>query len=583
MPQNLDWRKNMPETTPQSAQQNDQALLGRPWSDIQAQFQALMEEPLSSSNVERWLADWTAISDLISETYARLSVATTLDTTDREAEARYNQFLDKIFPHAQAGEQQLKQKLLSSGLEPAGMQVPLRKMRTEAALFREANLPLLIEERKQSARYNKIIGAQTVIWEERELTLQQLRQVFYQPGRERREHAWRLAAERQLADRQVINELWEQMLQLRVQMAENAGQVDYRTYRWQQLLRLDYTPEDCYQFQAAIEQVAVPAATRIYEKHRQRLGVDRLRPWDLDQDLYPVTLPPISPYGTSENLIATAEIIFRKVDPQLGEYFHLMRHENLLDVENTKGKAPGAYCTYFPVAKRPYIFANSVGLFADVRTIMHESGHAFHNFEISSLPYAQQRRPGLEFSEVASMSMELLSSPYWAKSEGGYYSEADTRQARISHLERNILFWPYMAVVDAFQHWVYTHPEQAAKPANCDNVWLDLWERFMPGVDWSGLEDAAATGWHRKQHIHRAPLYYFEYGIAQLGATLVWRYALQDQKAAVAAYRQALAMGGTATLPELYATAGARFAFDTDTLKEAVGLVEQVMADLENE
>lgn len=555
-------------------------ILAAGWDSIAPFYQAMQDQPLDVSNLRQWLAEWTRLADLVTEAFTSLSVATTLDTTDEEVEARFNAFLDGIHPRAQAAEQKLKQKLLASGLKLDGMQVPLRKMRTEADLFAEDNLPLLAEERKLGSRYNKIIGAQTIQWEGQEVTLQQLRPVYYQPDRALRETAWNLAAERQLADRPAINALWVEQLALRQRIAENAGLPDYRAYRWQQMLRLDYTPQDCLQFQEAIAEVAVPAATRVYERHRLQLRVSSLRPWDLDQDLFPIERPSLPSYGNSSHLIATAANIFQQVDPQLGKYFELLRQSDMLDFENRKGKAPGAYCTYYPVRKLPYIFGNAVGLFADVRTMLHESGHAFHNFEIRTLPYHQQRRPGLEFSEVASMSMELLASPYLARSAGGFYSEMDARRARTAHLERILVFWPYMAVVDAFQHWVYTRPEQAIDPSRCDAQWLELWQRYLPGVDWSGLEDSAFTGWHRKQHIHRAPFYYVEYGVAQLGSVLVWKGALQNQPEAVRRYRQALAMGGTATLPELYAAAGARFAFDAGTLGEAISLLENEVTKL---
>ncbi len=552
------------------------------WTQIEPHFKELQAQALDEQNIHQWLSSWSRLNDLLSERYARLTVATTLDTSDPIAEEQFNAFLDDIFPGWQAAEQKLKDLLLASGLEPDGFEVPLRKMRTEAALFREENLPLLSQERKLASQYNRIIGAQTVTWEGKERTLQQLRPVYQTPQREVRENAWRLSAARQLADRAAIDDLWRQFMTLRDQLRRNAGLPDYRLYRWQQLLRLDYTPDDCLQFQAAIEQVAVPAARRVYEKQRQRLAVERLRPWDLDQDLYPIRLPGLPSYGSVENLESTAEAIFHKVDSTFGQYFHIMRREGLLNLANYKGKAPGGYCTGFPVTRRPFIFMNAVGLPGDVRTILHESGHAFHNFERIRLPYAQQRNPGLEFSEVASMSMELLTSPYLAKSQGGFYNEPDAALALTEQLERILLFWPYMAVVDAFQHWAYTHHDLASEPANCDAHWLELWERFMPGVDWSGLEAEAMTGWHRKQHIFRYPFYYVEYGVAQLGAVQVWRNALQDQAASVEHYRQALCLGGTANLPQLYKSAGATFAFDAETLGAAVQLVEETIASLED-
>jgi oligoendopeptidase F len=392
-----------------------------------------------------------------------------------------------------------------------------------------------------------------------------------------------MAAERQLADRAAISELWGRFMHLRGRLAQNAGFPDYLAYRWQQMLRLDYTPADSLEFQQAIAQVVVPAATRMYEKHRQKLGLERLRPWDLDQDLYPLDFPPLPPYGSIEDLPARAEAAFRRVDPQLGEYFHILRAEGLLDLDNHKGKAPGAYCASFAVLKRPFIFMNGVGLASDVRTILHESGHAFHNFERLRLPYFQQRIPGLEFAEVASMAMELLSLPHLDAQPDGFYAPEDARRFRITHLEHILAFWPYMAVVDAFQHWVYTHPQQACEPARCDAQWLELWRRYLPGVDWTGLDDEAMTGWQRKQHIHRYPLYYIEYGVAQLGAVQVWRNALDEPARALRQYRQALSLGGTATLPELYRAAGARLAFDAGTLGEAVALVEETIERLEAE
>lgn len=550
------------------------------WGQIEPYYQDLQLRSLNQDNVSAWLADWSTLKDLISERYNRLNVAITQDTTDELAEERYNHYLDSIHPASQAADQKLKELLLESGLEPEGFLVPLRKMASEASIYREENLPLISEDRKLSTRYNKIVGAQTVVWEEEELTLPQLRKVMQTDDRAVRERAWSLAADRQLSDRENINHLWKKFMQLRGQLAENAGQPNYRAYRWKQLARLDYTPEDCAQFREAIEAVVVPASTRVYERYAAQLGLERLRPWDLDLDLFPQLLPPLPSYGGVEDLKIIAQGIFEKVHPILGTYFDTMRAENLLDLDNRKGKAPGAYCISFPTIKRPFIFMNAVGLADEVRTMLHESGHAFHNFERFGLPYDQQRHPGWEFSEVASMGMELLASPYLEKEQGGFYSRLQAARFRVHHLEHILNFWPYMAVVDGFQHWAYVNHASASDPANCDSKWLELWNRFMPGVDWSGLEEEAMTGWHRKLHIYRYPFYYVEYGLAQLGAVQVWRNAQRDQAEAVAAYRRALALGGTERLPQLFAAAGAHLAFDSGTLQEAVELIEAKIEEL---
>lgn len=550
------------------------------WSQIEPYFIELNKRKINPANLAGWLADWSQLSGLVYETYQRLYVSITVDTTDQAAQSRYNTFLDEVFAGSEAAEQKLKEKLLASGLELEGFELPLRNLRAEAAIYAEENLPWLAKELKLKADYDRIIGAQSIVWEERETTLSQLHAVYREPDRQKRELAWRLAAQRQLADRQAINELWVQLMEVRGRLARNAGLTDYRTYRWTQLLRFDYTPEHCIQFQRAIEEAAVPATRYLHEKRRQKLGLSSLRPWDLYIDLDGQR--PLHPFDRVSDLEEGVARIFQQLDPELGKYFEIMRQEGLLDLDNRKGKAPGGYCTDYPVSGRPFIFMNAVGIQEDVQTLIHEGGHAFHVFESTKLPYFQQKRVGLEFMEVASTAMELLAAPYLTKDRGGFYSQVEAARARIEFLDTAICFWPYMAVVDAFQHWVYENHQAASDPVNCDVKWAELQGQFMGDEDWDGLEDELVTGWQRKLHIVQDPFYYIEYGLAQLGAFQIWRNSLGNQKKAVADYRKALSMGGTVSLPGLYALAGAQFAFDVLTLQEAVDLGINAIEELEN-
>lgn len=557
-----------------------------PWERFEPYARDLMERPLTAETLDAWMRDWSALASLVAETRARLTLAHNQQTTDPDAERRYFRFIETIGPAFQASQQGLKTRLLDSGLVPAGFEVPMRNLRAEADLFREANLPLAVEESKLGAAYDKIIGAQSVVWDGAEVTLTRLRPVLSEPDRGRREQAWRLAHARRLEDRAALNDLWRQLVDLRGRIAANAGLADYREYAWRQRMRFDYSPADSETFQASIEAVCVPAASRIYEKHRRRLGLDRLRPWDLTDGQFgrpvePAGVPPMTPIGDGAALAAGASEMFRRLDPDLGGAFQRMRDEALLDLDNYKGKSPGAHCTYFAVSRRPFIFMNAVGQPDDVQTLLHEAGHAFHAFAGADLPTIFHRHSPMEFNEVASMAMELLAAPNLEREAGGFYTAAEAARARVEHLEGMILFWPYMAVVDAFQHWVYTHPAEARVAGACDATWRALWARFMPAVDWGGLDDALVTGWHRKLHIFRAPFYYIEYGLAALGAAQVWARALEDGPAALAAYRGALALGGTATLPDLYRAAGARLAFDADTLGASVALIERTVAGLE--
>jgi len=549
------------------------------WTQLKPYADELANRLLIDSTLDAWMEDWSDLNRIISEMFGRLYVATTLDTADQQAQDRFDSFLTGTSLRFRIANQELKKKLLASGLQPAGFEIPLRNMRMEVEIYRDENLALLAEEKMLVNEYEAIIAAEAVEWEGQEVTPTQLRPIFQSLDRSRREKAWHLSMKRKLADRQKLNALWNTLLNLRGRIARNAGFADYRAYRWKDLLRFDYSAEDCLQFRTAIEKVVVPAATKIYERRKQRLGLPNLRPWDLNVD--PLGREALKPYQTIEELEMKVSSIFHRVNAALGEHFDVLRSRGLLDLENRRGKAPGAYCHTYELVMLPFVFENAVGMHEDVATLLHEAGHAFHVFEEAHLPYQQQLQVGMEFAEVASMSMELMASPYLLASEGGFYTKSEAARALIEHLNEDLLFWPYMAVVDAFQHWAYTHQTQACESQNCDQKWGELWQRFMPGVDWSGLEDFMVTGWHRKQHIFEEPFYYVEYGLACLGAFQVWRNAMQDPKGAVAAYQQALALGGTVPIPQLYATAGARFAMDEKILREVIELIENQIEKLE--
>lgn len=548
------------------------------WSQIEPIFQNLQQRELDTDNVGTWLDEWSDISKLLDESYSRLYDATTVNTGDEAAERRFTHFLDEIRPKAKSAEQRLKEKLLASEIFPNGYQVALRDLQAQAEIYREENQLLLSEEKKLVIDYDKIIGAQTVAWDGEQVPLPQLQPVYEEADRERREKAWRLTAARQIEDRQALNDLYRQFLELRHSIAVNSGLPNYRAYRWKELLRFDYSADDCYQFHQAIENAVVPVALEIYEARRQRLGLSELRPWDLAVDTF--GMPALKPFGTTEELLDKSEKIFSAVAPQFGVNFGKMRAEGLLDLENRANKAPGGYCNYYRYSGQPFIFMNAVGIHEDVQTLLHEGGHAFQLFECGQRPYFFLEIPS-EFAEVASMAMELLSSPYLESDKGGFYSPGEAARARIQHLESVLLFWPYMAVVDAFQHWVYENQQAALVADNLDSCWAQLWERFMPGVDWGGLEQEMMTGWQRKVHIFDEPFYYIEYGMAQLGSVQIWQNAIENQAQAVAAYRQALSLGTSVTLPELYQTAGIRFAFDEGSLQAAVNTIKETIDNLE--
>ena len=550
------------------------------WADYEPFFEYLLRQEINKDNIESWMKYWSDFSELIGEVGTDVYVSTTVDTTDKDAKKRFHTFLEDISENASTRNQTLKKKLLESGITPKNFDVPLRAIKSEVELFCEENLPLMTKDSKLSKEYDAIIGAQTVEWEGEEITITQLSPVLLGTDRDKREKAWRLAAERRLKDRDKINKIWQKILEIRIQIAKNAGYDNYRSWRWEYLQRFDYTPDDCLNFHSGIEKVVKPFVDKLMNTRKEQLGLDVLKPWDLSVDT--LNRDPLEPFEDASELEEKCHNIFKAVDSDLGNHFNIMREQKLLDLANRKGKAPGGYCTEYYHRRLPFIFMNAVGTHSDVQTMLHEGGHAFHVFESDQLPYSSQREVGMEFAEVASMSMELLAAPYITEEHGGFYNSNDANRARIEHLEKTIMFWPYMAVVDGFQHWAYTNPKEAMNPDNCDAEWTKLWKRFQTfdDLDSSEFDDIIATGWHNKLHIYHVPFYYVEYGMAQLGAIQVWGNALKNQKEAVEKYRYALSKGGNATLPDLFEAAGAKFAFDEDMLTYAVNLVDRQIKEM---
>ena len=550
------------------------------WADYEPFFEYLLTQEINKDNIESWMKYWSDFSELIGEVGTDVYVSTTVDTTDEDAKKRFHTFLEDISENASTRNQKLKKKLLESRITPKNFDVPLRAIKSEVDLFCKENLPLMTKDSKLSKEYDAVIGAQTVEWEGEEITITQLSPVLLGTDREKREKAWRLAAERRLKDRDKINKIWQKILEIRIQIAKNAGYDNYRSWRWEYLQRFDYTPDDCLNFHSGIEKVVKPFVDKLMNTRKEQLGLDVLKPWDLSVDTF--NRDPLEPFEDASELEEKCHNIFRAVDKDLGNHFNIMREQKLLDLANRKGKAPGGYCTEYYHRRLPFIFMNAVGTHSDVQTMLHEGGHAFHVFESDQLPYSSQREVGMEFAEVASMAMELLAAPYITEEHGGFYNSNDANRARIEHLEKIIMFWPYMAVVDGFQHWAYTNPNEAMNPDNCDAEWTRLWKRFQTfdDLDSSEFDDIIATGWHNKLHIYHVPFYYVEYGMAQLGAIQVWGNALKNQKEAVEKYRYALSKGGNATLPDLFEAAGAKFAFDEDMLTYAVNLVDNQIKEM---
>ena len=541
------------------------------WDDVAPYYEELAERPFAPGTMDAWLRDWSTLEELLTEAAALAMIAYTIDTGDAEKEADHLRFSTEVLPRAEEKSVALAKRLVASGYSRPDLVTTIQRFRTSIEIFREANVPLFAEVEQHCATYQRITGSMTAEWEGEQQPLPRLLPFLKSPDRAIRERAWRASTTPYLAQRDALAGLFDTMYALRQRAARNAGFRDFRDYVFPAKFRFDYTPADCERFHDAVERTVVPAVERLLGHRRRRLGLAALRPWDLQVD--PSRAQPLRPFGTADELVTKARGVFQRVSPELGAEFQAMIDRRLLDLESRKGKAPGGYCETLQHQGRPFIFMNAVGLVDDVNTLLHEAGHAFHAFAAHHQPLIWQRHIGSEAAELASMSMELLAAPHLVGA-GAFFSPEEARSAALEHLEDILIALAHIAAVDAFQHWIYAGGEGGDADAR-DRAWLRIRARFERGVDWDGLERERIARWYRQLHVFLYPFYYIEYGIAQLGALQVWRNSLRDGAAAVARYREALALGATRPLPEIYAAAGVQLSFDAGLMAELVALVEE--------
>jgi oligoendopeptidase F len=526
-------------------------------------------------DLEDWLGDHSEVCAALAESSSLAYIAMTCQTDDEAKEKAYMHIVEVVDPWLKPRQFALMQKLAQSphfAQLPAFYEVYRRSVATQVKIYREENVARETQVAKLTQQYQKISGGMTVQFDGKEQTLARMGRIQEEPDRPRREAAWKTVVERRLQDADKLEELFDQLLVLRNEIAQAAGYSDFRAYTFANYERFDYTPEDCLRFHDAVEHHIVPLARELQKERQQKLGVDKLRPWDLAVD--PDHNPALHPFTESSDLVDKCHKIFSELDPRFAEYYHVLRAQQLVDLDNRKGKAPGGYQSTLSEARVPFIFMNAVGVHRDVETMLHEAGHAFHALAARNLPLHAYRSAPIEFCEVASMGMELLAAPHLR----AFYSDTDTKRAQRDHLEGIIKFFPWMATVDAFQHWIYTHPGHTREERTA--FFISLMDRFGGTEDWTGFEQARACMWHRQLHIFEIPFYYVEYGIAQLGALQLWQASRRDLPAALDKYLAGLALGGSRPLPELFAASGLAFDFTDQTIAPLMRNVKDALVEL---
>lgn len=549
------------------------------WEVLEPYLKELLDRPInSSSDMEQWLQDMSELEAVISEDACWRQIKMTCDTENKSLEEAFVFFVTEIQPKIQPYADQLNRKLINNPftreLDQKEYFTYLRSVKKSIDLFREENIPIQSELGVLQQQFGVISGKMTVSVNGQEYTLQQAAKFLENPDRSLRETVYHAIQKRRLEDKDSLNELFSTLVQKRDKLAQNAGFSNYRDYKFKELGRFDYTKEDCFQFHEAVKLHVLPLVNTINKKKKEKLGLDTLRPWDTEAE--PAGITPLHPFATGKELLDKSISVFERLRPFFADCLRKMNELKHFDLESRKGKAPGGYNCPLAESGAPFIFMNAAGQMHDVTTMVHEGGHAIHSFLAHPLKLSAFKEYPMEIAEVASMSMELFSMDAW---DVFFDNEEDLLRAKEHQLERVITIFPWIATIDKFQHWVYENPNHTLEERA--TRWMEILKEFSSDeIDFSGLENYRTFGWQRQLHLFEVPLYYIEYGIAQLGAIGLWMQFRENKEAALDNYMKALSLGGTRTLPELYQAAGLVFNFSPDHIQKLMKFVKKELESL---
>ncbi len=549
------------------------------WELLEPYFLQLLNQPINNKqDLEQWLKDSSELEAIVSEDACWRQVRMTCDTENKQLEEAFNYFYMEIAPKMQPYADKLNRKLVecpfTKKLDAEKYFTYLRSINKSIDLFREENIPILAELNVMQQQFGQIAGKMTVEVNGKEYTLQQAGKFLENPDRKLREEVYFKVQNRRYQDRDALNELFNQLVERRHRIALNTGFSNYRDYKFKELGRFDYTAQDCFNFHEAVKLHIIPLVKIIYEEQRKSIGVDVLRPWDMEAE--PEGIQPLQPFNNGKELTDKTIECFEQLNPFFADCLKKMNELKRFDLDSRKGKAPGGYNMPLAETGAPFIFMNAAGTLDDVTTMVHEGGHAVHSFLTHDLELTGFKEYGAEIAEVASMAMELFSMEHWTI----FFKDADElRRAKFKQLERVLTILPWIARVDAFQHWIYENPTHTVEERGAK--WMSLAAEYSSGlIDYSGLEQFRSYEWQRQLHLFEVPFYYIEYGIAQLGAIGLWMQFKKNPQQALNNYINALSLGGTKTLPQLYEAAGLRFDFSPSHIKTLMDFVKTEMDSL---
>ncbi|HDR4567479.1 M3 family oligoendopeptidase [Bacillus paranthracis] len=547
---------------------------------LEKTLSSLLNKMISSKlDLENWLKEQSKVIWEIEEQLRSHYIAFQCNTDDEEIKDTFEHDQQFVKPLLKRYQNLLDNKYLKS---PFRMELDSNvyglldaKIKNAQKLFCEENIELEVKEDKLVTEYFEITGGLIGIWDGEEKTITELQSYLQDSNRDIRKKAKTIISEQFLSVEKELQNILNQLIEIRHQKAKNIQLENYRDYMFKKYERFDYSAKDCYELAESIRKYVVPLKDKILLEKKEKLQVDTLRPWDVsavtpDQKV-------LKPIANENDLIEKSTHIFNKLDLEFSTLLNRMYKHDCLDLTSRKGKASGGFCEYLPASQLSFIFMNLNYTQDDIITFIHEMGHSIHNELIKPLKLRQYIEIPAETAELASMTMELFSLNYW---DTFYTDKKDLKQAKINFFKDVISYLPIMLIVDQFQHWLYENPSHTSEERN--EKYLQLQKHYQSSViHIDGYENWIATSWLPVLHIFEVPFYYIEYAIAQLGALQMYKQYKEDPKQALENYKKALSLGSSKSLTEVYEAAGIRFDFSSETIKELMAFVEKELELLE--
>ncbi len=549
------------------------------FKDVKPYFDDLKERPLTyQKEIWQWLLDRSELESILGEDLAWRYIKMNCNTADTALAERFNKFVTEIEPEISVVSNLLDKKFYTdeilSKVDNTKLFTIIRELRKDIELFREENVPLEAKMQQMEQEYGIISSKMLIHYHNNEITLQQAANYLKDTNRKVREEVYTLINNRRLEDRDKLNHLLTDLISIRHKIALNAGFDNYRDFKFKSLSRFDYGVQECKEFHESIKETVKPLIDELHSKRKQKLGLDTLRPWDLDVD--EDNRLPLKPFEKTEELIRKTTFVFRDLELEFGVYLNEMKNMGFLDLDSRKNKAPGGFNYPLHESNVPFIFMNATGNLRDVITMLHEGGHAVHAYLCANQELVNFKETPAEIAELASMSMELITMDYW---DHFFDNPKDLNRAKRTHLEDVLTILPWVATIDKFQHYLYENSNHTI--AERTKAWLDIASELGSDVvDYSGFENFKENQWQKQLHIFEVPFYYIEYGFAQLGAIAVWKNFKENKKEAIKNFKAALAMGYTSPIPHVYKQAGIEFNFSKEYIQELMDFVKQELAAL---